>query len=765
MRLSIPACLALAVVVTAPGSLAQDAPTEYVSFWRGHLRLFAAAGDTRVTILDASTGLPLNPATWSGNYATNPFVLRNAGDSFEGTSNGATLRVHVVSQSALDDGVPKPLVAWTGWLSPSLLHPPAPPLDENAWASYIPDVVQGVPGSVGAELGHQFIGFSSRDMVVFAQKTGPAIQIQVEDLATNSDSDTDDGFLLERTSPYLIHEDAEVEIYRYAGFEDDTIRLTSNVPTSVLVGMLPALSQDWTATPPSYGSGESGRELGTLFYAFGARWLTIMPTEDATTVTVTDLSDGDDTHTTVLAAGDRLNAAYDMYLTDPTGEAGATQRCIPRPAAPLVSLYQPPGGALEDDLVKITASRPVLVQVGPIASNMNEFADVAYSVPTGPTSQIIYAYAQNGAANDFQMFSFHANNSIRITSLTYTQNWGAGYSDFSIPTPTPFEGGNPATADWFWSSGVWGGELLRIESDWPVQVMSGDYDTSNFGAFIPFVAVVSTRPPLADGGPDQTACPGETITLDGSASADTDTVDGGRSEGWTWDLDVAVDSDGNTVPDDDVDAVGPVIARAFAPGLTVVKLTYTDNDGETDEVLIEVLMEDLEPPLLACDEVIRAPAESFGSGTASPMATATDNCSPPPTIVNDRTAAGPDATDLYPCGSTLVTFTATDASGNQSECTTRVIIEPEGSISEIGPTLRVRKLADRSPELDWSRVGPTAPDSLFVVLRSDRPSEDFGPAPSGGPLPEVVWADANSETTTWYYDVRSVLCDGTLSAD
>jgi hypothetical protein len=147
------------------------------------------------------------------------------------------------------------------------------------------------------------------------------------------------------------------------------------------------------------------------------------------------------------------------------------------------------------------------------------------------------------------------------------------------------------------------------------------------------------------------------------------------------------------------------------------------------------------------------------------MASASDDCDPVPVLVNDRTAGGADATDFYPCGTTLVTFTATDESGNLSTCSTRVLIAPEGVVAEVGAALRVSKVAGPSPRLDWSLVGPPGPDSRFVVLRSETPDGSFAAAPGGDVLTDVAWTDDATGTRTWYYDVRALLCDGVVSGD
>jgi hypothetical protein len=242
-------------------------------------------------------------------------------------------------------------------------------------------------------------------------------------------------------------------------------------------------------------------------------------------------------------------------------------------------------------------------------------------------------------------------------------------------------------------------------------------------------------------------------------------VSGGGAVTWTWDLDVAVDSDGDTVPDNDRNANGPVVTATFPPGTTTVQLTYSDDDGETDVDTVTVTAQDTQPPVLSCPPIVNGVAMDFTGGPASPMATAMDDCDPMPVIGNDRTSGGADATDFYPCGTTLVTFTATDSVGQTDTCVTRVVIAPAGVVGRVGAALRVRKTPAEEPVLDWSLVGPSGPDSRFVVLRSEVPDGAWPVAPNGGPMPEVVWTDTTATARLLHYDVRASICDGTLSDD
>ena len=756
--------LGLGLLLIGAGARAQEAPgTQYVTFWRGELRIFATAPETRVTLIDLNSGGPLDPANWSGNFATNPFVLTNAGDAFEADSGFVEQRVRIVAEDATGGGAAKPVTAWTGDLSPSVRHPASPPPVDpppNAWASYIPDIIQ--PGlAVGSEIGTTFVGFTTRDLLIVVKKDGSApVEVQVEDLITNTDPDGDDTVVLDSASPELMHEDSEIEAYRLRNFEDDTVRITVTGGTaSVLSGLFDDGLTDWSSSPPSYRPGDNGRELGTLFYVYASRWLTIFPVFRDTTVSITDLSDADDSGVVLLPEGGRLNPFLDLYISDITGEAG--QPAVPRADFPIVSFTVPASGPIDDDLLRIQSDRPILIYVGAVSSNVREFADVAYSIPVSATQRFVHAYAQNGGANDLQLFSFDPDNQIYIRALTYTQGFQTqAFHDFTLPIPNNWLGGNSGTNDWYWYSDVWDGELLRIVSEGPVQVLNGDYDGPNFGAFLTWVPRIGTQPPVADAGPDITVCPGVPVSLNGSGSFDGDAVDGGGTPAWRWDLDVAVDSSGNGVPDDDVDATGSPIDHVFPPGITVVKLTYVDDDGETATDTLVVTAGDFEPPVLDCPRTWRDTADSFDGGTTSPVVTADDDCDPNPVIVNDRTAGGADATDFYPCGLTKVAYQATDAEGRTDACLLTVVIEPEGGFPSIGDVLRVTKDAAQQPILDWSLVGGLPPDARYLVLRSEGSALLRDAAPWSDELLVTDWTDDTADPPLLFYDVRYVKCDG-----
>lgn len=76
----------------------------------------------------------------------------------------------------------------------------------------------------------------------------------------------------------------------------------------------------------------------------------------------------------------------------------------------------------------------------------------------------------------------------------------------------------------------------------------------------------------------ETIYEGDLVTLDGSGSSDPD----GTIVSYEWDLDVFVDSDGDGIYDNDVDATGPIVTFIWYDDYyTEVKLTVTDDDGLT----------------------------------------------------------------------------------------------------------------------------------------------------------------------------------------
>lgn len=143
----------------------------------------------------------------------------------------------------------------------------------------------------------------------------------------------------------------------------------------------------------------------------------------------------------------------------------------------------------------------------------------------------------------------------------------------------------------------------------------------------------------------------------------------------------------------------------YPVGTTEVTFTLTDSNDEEHSCSFNVTVNDEEDPQITCpadvtEEVDFGVTEAFIGGL---VATASDNCAVS-SIVNDYNDGGADASDTYPEGTTTVTFTATDDSGNTAECTTDVTVTSD----DVPPIEAVCQ--DITVDLDGSNVIVDAAD-------------------------------------------------------
>ena len=137
----------------------------------------------------------------------------------------------------------------------------------------------------------------------------------------------------------------------------------------------------------------------------------------------------------------------------------------------------------------------------------------------------------------------------------------------------------------------------------------------------------------------------------------------------------------NCTPEEDltVTHVGDVPATASCGG--TIERTYraTDLAGNTADALQTITVEDTTLPTIDCpdDLYLLCDHETNADDIQDWLdeATATDNCTPSPSIVNDY--AGLAGGCGSGTGSALVTFTATDDCGNASTCQATVTVLPD----------------------------------------------------------------------------------------
>ena len=120
----------------------------------------------------------------------------------------------------------------------------------------------------------------------------------------------------------------------------------------------------------------------------------------------------------------------------------------------------------------------------------------------------------------------------------------------------------------------------------------------------------------------------------------------------------------------------PPSGSIFPQGSTTVTATATDASGNTAKCSFTVTVIDNEPPKIVCPSDITAFQDSaFGATVNYPSPEATDN-SPGVTV-----ACTPPSGSVLHLGSTTVTCTATDTSGNTAVCSFTVTVIPPPSTS------------------------------------------------------------------------------------
>jgi len=146
-------------------------------------------------------------------------------------------------------------------------------------------------------------------------------------------------------------------------------------------------------------------------------------------------------------------------------------------------------------------------------------------------------------------------------------------------------------------------------------------------------------------------------------------------------------------------AILPITAQ----GTTVVTWTYDDGSGNTSTQTQNVIINDVTAPVPDLAALADITAECSVTSLTAP--TATDNCGGTVTVTNNATLP------ITAQGTTVVTWTYTDAAGNNSTQTQNVILN-----DVTAPVPDIAALADATAECFVTVTAPTATDNCVGTI-------------------------------------------------
>ena len=202
--------------------------------------------------------------------------------------------------------------------------------------------------------------------------------------------------------------------------------------------------------------------------------------------------------------------------------------------------------------------------------------------------------------------------------------------------------------------------------------------------------------PTANAGPDQTveqtSLAGTSVSLDGTGSNDPDGAP--LTYAWTW-------SGGS--------ATGATPTVSLPLGATIITLVVDDGQGtDLDEDVrtdtVSVTVQDTTPPFLSVPLDVTVEQETIAGSAVSLTATAPDICDASPEVASDAPA-------VFPLGTTTVTFTATDDSGNSASATMQVTVEDTTPpVIMVPPDITVEQTSAAGTPVDPADVTATVTD-------------------------------------------------------
>jgi Tol biopolymer transport system component len=211
--------------------------------------------------------------------------------------------------------------------------------------------------------------------------------------------------------------------------------------------------------------------------------------------------------------------------------------------------------------------------------------------------------------------------------------------------------------------------------------------------------------------------------------------------------------DASIDPDGDAITLVQTPSGPFPLGVTQVTLTVTDSHGASAQAMATVTVIDDMPPTVTAPPVVNATTGGPGSSAAGAlvsdavlgMAIASDNCSVA------ITRAGVPLGNFFPVGTTTLTYTAADPSGNSEVATQDVIVvDDTPPVVNVPANMTVNATSPAGASVNYAAI---ATDNVAVASFSCVP--DSGSIfPVGTTTVDCVANDAAGNTTAASFQVR-----------
>jgi len=222
---------------------------------------------------------------------------------------------------------------------------------------------------------------------------------------------------------------------------------------------------------------------------------------------------------------------------------------------------------------------------------------------------------------------------------------------------------NDAT-EWQWSTGDCGEQIIENATTTSITVTVEDtisYFVRGIGGCVANTATCTEIEVYLDNAPPEVNCPGDIV-----ASND----EGICGAVVSYDIPEATDHCDEEVTIEQTEGLGS--GATFPVGVTTETFLITDSQGNETTCSFTVTVEDTEAPVLNCHgdiDVENDPGEC-GAIVTYDMPTATDNCE----VMELAQTAGLGSGAMFPVGTTIETFVAKDAAGNESTCSISVTV-------------------------------------------------------------------------------------------